>query len=411
MILIWLICLITPTIAAILLPVLYIRDNKHSLTYSLMTGFIFGVLAFAFIPVEGSTSDLVYYFTQIDFMTGVTLHEVLDFKNSRSSMVAAEIFYFMVNRLGNQHFLPAISMFITYAIATYITTDLGKRLKIKRGKVLLILIIIFFILPFPSLVSNVRNIMAFSISLLAVYNDIVKKKRNIFTLSLYILPIFLHISSLLIIIIRLLLFFYKGKGKILVLLLLVVSTFSSRLFEVLLNLIPNNITILNEFTNKGLYYVSTNDSAYISYLQNSAFAQIEKVFFVSLAIFFVVTSLTLKKEKSLNENFDNSYDNNKGLKEFNSFFLLLCVMVIASIPVELTTYARFSWATLITSPILLLQVKFKMNIKNSNISFYTILLFIFGAGGLIHQVFLFIMMSEVPQTITRMLQPTFLLFK
>ena len=58
------------------------------------------------------------------------------------------------------------------------------------------------VIPFYHAYSNVRNVSAFALLAVAVYRDMVKKKRTVITYLLYIIPCFIHMSGIVIVLFR-----------------------------------------------------------------------------------------------------------------------------------------------------------------------------------------------------------------
>ena len=90
---------------------------------------------------------------------------------------------------------------IVYGVAFYITCDVAEEYN-AQSTIPAVIAIQGCMLPFFSIISNVRNVTAFSLIVLAVYLDTVKKKRNPVVLILYILPVFIHSSAIILVLLR-----------------------------------------------------------------------------------------------------------------------------------------------------------------------------------------------------------------
>ena len=99
--------------------------------------------------------------------------------------------------------VPAITTAFVYSVALYITCDTAER----YGKEEYIWGLILFqlaMLPYLSLINNVRNVFALSFIILAVYLDIIKKKRNLLVVFCYAFGCLMHLSAFILIVFRLL---------------------------------------------------------------------------------------------------------------------------------------------------------------------------------------------------------------
>ena len=163
-----------------------------------------GIIAYCYNPL--TSADLVRYIAMVEQCRDLTVYET--FRYFDDGLVVKNIIFWALSKLDDPHFLPALSSATVYGIAGYITCDTADIWHCERY-IPLVLVCQSFLLPFFTITSNVRNICAFSLIILAVYLDTEKKKRNILVLALYIGPCFIHTSAWILVVLRMLVFLIK----------------------------------------------------------------------------------------------------------------------------------------------------------------------------------------------------------
>ena len=145
------------------------------------------MLAYSYMPTTDSP-DLVRYFNEVRVCSEMSLKQVLTTQNDGQFIIY--IAYWIIGKLGDVHLLPAISTSIVYGIALYIVCDSAEKYNIEKI-IPYVLLCQLMILPFNSIVSNIRNICAFSMIILASYLNLIKEK----TISAYGFYIFSRVLS------------------------------------------------------------------------------------------------------------------------------------------------------------------------------------------------------------------------
>lgn len=187
----------------------YIFKNWKSTEYKNLKKFVFP-LAFIFAVFGYSMAfgvretDLTRYYQMVNFMKTDSLRSVL--LSDADFLYTKDILFYFVSRTNNVNILAFLVGLIIYSIVFYVLFDMvensDKRFKIYE--IFMLGIISVGIISPYSIIGNVRCILAYSTISFATYRDLVQKKRNIFTLILYIIPIGLHTSAIIIIVIRIL---------------------------------------------------------------------------------------------------------------------------------------------------------------------------------------------------------------
>lgn len=193
--------LITP-VGMLFLLLSFIYAPSKSNRYVLFWGLTFGVIGYCSVPIR--EIDITRYFQMIDNLRGMALHEAM--AGNGNGLVVTTFWFWLVSKIGDNNILPFMSMTTIYSILCYIVVDSLKERK-KAIKYLLLLLVLR--LPFYSVYSNVRNVSAFALLALALYRDLIKNKRGIITITLYIVPCFIHMTGFLIVLLRLFLPFIR----------------------------------------------------------------------------------------------------------------------------------------------------------------------------------------------------------
>ena len=251
--------IITPLGFSFLLLMIF---RKPSLQYKYVSfiGLLFGMIGYCTDPLR--TIDISRYFEQIDGIRGLPVTSALNWMDD--GLVIKNAIFWLISRTNDNHLLPFFSMLTIYSVLAYLVADVLS----TSGKASLFgkcLIMQIMLIPFYNVFSNVRNVTAFALLELAVYRDIYKGKRDIWTLLLYIVPCYIHMAGIVIVVMRILLPFIRRISYLGRLLLLgiptAVITFYPRMRSIR---IPGNI---------GKVITRAIWKAYASVVKTSQYAQ------------------------------------------------------------------------------------------------------------------------------------------
>ena len=194
--------LLTP-LGAFFLILMIIKMPSQRIRYAPFIGLLYGMIGYCTKPLR--VIDISRYFEQIDGIRELTFSESASWMDD--GLIIKNVLFWFIGKMGDDQLLPFFSLFIVYGIVTYVLADsLEDSNKRIFGSILLLQI---FQIPFYNVFSNVRNVMAFAILLLAVYRDLYKQKRDIITLALYVVPCYIHLAGITIVIVRLSIPFIK----------------------------------------------------------------------------------------------------------------------------------------------------------------------------------------------------------
>lgn len=179
-----------------------IKVNKKQYMFILI---YFGI-AYAFLASQIKPPplwDLFHHYNEIDRMRSGGINYALT-QGRYKELFIINFIYYVVSLFDYNNLLVFITILIEYMIFTYITCDLKEKFDRERNTIAFsINFFLFFALVNIVLsISGVRNVFAFSIASLAVYMDLFKQRKGILKFLLYVLPIFIHPSTIIVLIAR-----------------------------------------------------------------------------------------------------------------------------------------------------------------------------------------------------------------
>lgn len=170
-------------------------------TYLPMLVYVLFIGAYCYIPDESSNVDLIRYLPEIEYYNNLSLKEALTINND--ILFTRDILFWICGKLQIPHMVPAFTTAAVYMIAGYMTCDCAERHN-KKQLIPVLLLFQLMMLPYISIVNNVRNVFGLSVIALAAYRDIIKNNRNIITIFLYAAGTLMHLSCFVLIVFRIL---------------------------------------------------------------------------------------------------------------------------------------------------------------------------------------------------------------
>jgi hypothetical protein len=279
-------------------------------------------------------------------------------------------------------------------------TDYSNRNAIRSKEMLKIIIFTVCVLPFPSLVSNVRNILSFAIFIFAAYREFEQNKRNAITYIFYLIPVFIHISAVALLIIRLLIPIYKlnRKRRFYISAGIISSSFLVSLFAYFIqNSALSSNPIISAFFLKADSYVKTTGTEYAIYLQSSTFMSLQKIYFIGIVLFLALILYLMNKYLNKSNKLAEKLGSNQ--RKMLSFYGMLCMIVLGTAPIVLTVYMRFAFPAIILSFLVLFQINHLIP-KKVYRQFIAMGMLLGSLGGLLHQIVFMSKMTNILQMIT-----------
>lgn len=178
----------------------------------------FSNLSYCYIP-ENNGPDLYRYFIYADSLNGLGLIDALKTPFRESNLYALNVLIWIANKMGDIHLVPALSVFVVYYICFYVTCKTAEQECFSSNYLIMYLMMAMVCLDWYGLTNNLRNVLAFTVIGFAIYRDVYLKKRNVWTIICYCIPIFIHPTALIFVLVRLMLFILAYKRKACVFLL------------------------------------------------------------------------------------------------------------------------------------------------------------------------------------------------
>lgn len=314
-------------------------SNKAGFCIYLLSIFI---VSFIYQPVAGG--DLGRYFKMLDIMKYLPFTSMNGYATDPELFVTNFIFW-IIAKSGIYHLLPAISTTTVYGVGYYLISDYLVRIK-DRNPFGLMLVLQFMQLPLIPIIENVRNIWAFSIIILAIYREIIQKRKNLFTYVMYIVPCFMHSSAFVLVLFRIILPLVGKLVFVLPLVLIFIRQFINFLF-VHQDKLPS---LFASAISKGYTYLWNNTSnEWLSYVNTSSFFKVQKIMEMSFTLVFILMFFIIRKQLT------------RDSALFSDFLYLVLLSVIACNIFEAPHYWRYYAASMLMIPVFILSVKFTKN--------------------------------------------------
>jgi hypothetical protein len=311
-----------------------IRAPKKWEKYLPLLVLALGVMAYAWIAsVE---TDLTRYFDMAEGYGEYSLAQAFQANILDNNLWVCIAVFWLAGKLGCVNLLPMLSVMVVYGVTFYITCDTAKTYHAEKC-IPGILLLQFCLQPYVSIMGNIRNVTAFSLIVLASYRDLVQKKRNILTVVLYVLPIFIHPTALVLLLLRSVVFL---SNKIKFIFLAIVAFLPQMIdfaYHNIINIIASyNSRIASIATSmilKAYWYVNDTTSELAVHVANSKADTINRALMISIAV-FVTLLIYFYYDRKLSEKKDGMID----------FCFELAIVVIACGWFTIGHYWRFTVA-------------------------------------------------------------------
>lgn len=341
-----------------------------------------GLISYSYPPkIEG---DLTRYFQMAEDVGKLTFNESFGYfgknENFDGGLWGSIIVFWAVGKIGLVHILPMITACIVYGIAFYISCDTAEQYE-AYDIIPKVMIFQFSMLPFFSVVGNIRNISAFALIMLAVYLDTVKNKKNIGIFLLYVLPCFIHTSAVVLILLRLSLAL-SSKLKFLFLIIIF-------LFPTMIELLYSNLaritvggsigSIIRNFSMKAYWYLHDKDSTeWARQVARSRYQKLNRLVLLAFAI-MIITMLCFDLLKNVRQS----------QKKFLTYLFLIAIMTVACSWFTTPHYWRFSAVSVVAVGSLMVPLLKKQYLSRGNHMVIQLSAMFFGLLGVLLQIWQF----------------------
>lgn len=298
----------------------------------------FALLAYSYTPTY--ENDLVRYYNMIENCRWVPINQAFTWSND--GLLIKNFWFWCMSKIEEPHLIQAIAIGSLYGVTAYITCDSFNN---EKKRMWIVILFQLMLLPLHLANNNIRNMTTFALMYLAVYRDLVQKKRNIVTVILYVCPVFIHMAGLVIIGARLGVTLFRKYFKS-----ALIATFTIP-FAILLSYpylqsinIPGSIGIILKKAIWKAYTSVLSNSDYARRMQESGYINACRVvmFIVCVSIIF----LTLKCMYTSNDKTKEQY-------EFMLFNMIFCSITCIWIILGAVKFWAFGVASILGSGVLL----------------------------------------------------------
>lgn len=225
-------CLTIPLISIIAIIVGIVFDKKHRILYGILIALILAVVAYNFTPKE--EQDLYRYYLEMNsYYKNIDIDRYLSEAFNNTKIIFKALQYTFA-QIGNNRLLPFVITFISYSIVFCIILDYAKMKNINKYVTITIIAIFMCVFYHINFISGLAQFFAISIGFLGFYLEYVKNKKGWIYKLLYVIPIFIHISTIFMLAIRVLLKFnYKKCRKFYIIILIMYIALPGLIYEFL----------------------------------------------------------------------------------------------------------------------------------------------------------------------------------
>ena len=194
----------------------WILPQRFQWVSFLVTVLLFAYMGYMIVP--DNTDDLHLYFGFInDFRKNGYENFLWHMREGHfdwNTYKASGYYFYFISLLPNNHFLPAITIFVTYGCSMLVIDDASRRFEIDKFHTFLGTMFFLATYWFFDTCSGIRNGFAFSLAFAASYFHIVVRKYIPLCIVAYVISAFFHSAGImpsLIVIITLITFRFPGK--------------------------------------------------------------------------------------------------------------------------------------------------------------------------------------------------------
>lgn len=175
------------------------EEKQEILFWSFIMALYLGIGGYCF-KNPATDPDIVRYIHYLRMYQGRSLWD--SFNLVYNNLFAVDIWFHLIAKTGDFQLLPASAVFIYYFIVFYVMGDYRTRFEVSRSDFALLVFWVFCSSQFAFILNSFRSYVAFAMFFLAVYREEIQDRRDVLNVFLYICPVFLHLSSMLLLVIR-----------------------------------------------------------------------------------------------------------------------------------------------------------------------------------------------------------------
>ena len=316
-------------------------EKKNYKAYCFVIALAFASFAYCYKAL--TASDIVRYFNYIEEITPVSFHRMFTYGSYGSSgLFVFNAACWIAGRLNDPSIVPALSIFIVYYLSLYMTCYTYNTLQSKRRSLMVSLLFILTALNFYALTNNVRNVLAIVLIGYATFRDCYEKKHDIWTYALYILPVFIHTSAILILALRFVILLSNKIKWIALGLAVLVHPVLVFLHPYTRNMRGRVLSYVGNAVNKAYRYYTNSHSSWGLIVQASTSEKLFKILYVTICLILGACILLVLMRKTYSEGNRKVPVVPKGINRVLSMAYYIDVVMILCIPMLMPIYWRFS---------------------------------------------------------------------
>ena len=137
------------------------------------------IMAFYVKPIK--TDDLIRYYNSLNLLREKSLAGYFDLQRDGygnfDAVPVCGLYFFFVSKLGNNNFLPAITIFLTYGSMLFVIWRFANYYKISKLYIFIGTLFLLSTYWYYDTCSGIRNGLAFAVAMFCLYFDLVEKKK------------------------------------------------------------------------------------------------------------------------------------------------------------------------------------------------------------------------------------------
>lgn len=267
---------------------------------ALLTAF----LGYSLVPV--GDPDLLRYYQMIESLKNESLMDLL--MHDTDFLYTRDLLFWGIAKIGKPELLAFFVGFIFYWIVFYILADQIERSSkhFTPSEIFMLLIVSVGTVSFFNVISNVRCVTAFAIITFASYRDLIQKRRNFLTYSLYLIPICLHTAAIIFIAIRLLQGIAKYFRASFLVGIVAFSWIVTWIYEVSRKFIGTTFlfNIVLRAINKAYRYLTWTEGGYASQIEKGLVNKVNRIYgtiFIIICILMLIQYSKIKYKNSFHD--------------------------------------------------------------------------------------------------------------
>lgn len=324
------------------------KNTYVSPNYAVFIALVIAALGYHFY---GDATDLHSYIEKINAVQGWSLSNIYDmvYFNSKTKLYVIDTLIYLASKSGNPYILPWMIGFMDYYLIFYMFFDFRNRSHNTNWWQLCGLVIMLLGIATPlNVISNTRCVSAYIIISFAAYRELVQKKKNILTLILYILPLWLHTSAIIFIGVRLMMYLARYLGSFTIVLSLFAANLITWLHQLFSGVGSGNliVSMVVNAINQAYFYLNGPDAQTNSMYANDAsniFTRVTGAAFIILLILIIFLQEHSQKEKSYR------------CESMVEYLLTAAAFALGTLSIQLGVFWRYESVIVFLSPIILLR--------------------------------------------------------